>query len=55
MERRTFIAIAGGGGLGFLLPYALYQFLSEGIYAGRIGVKNYLAYGPECTGERSLA
>lgn len=47
MERRTFIAIVGGGGLGLLLPYSLYRFLSEGIHAGRIGVKNYLQYGPQ--------
>jgi len=46
MERRTFIAIVGGGGIGILLPYAIYRSLSGGVHAS-IGVKDYLKYGPQ--------
>jgi DMSO/TMAO reductase YedYZ molybdopterin-dependent catalytic subunit len=46
MERRTFIAIVGGGGIGLLLPYAFYRYLSGGIQP-RIGVKDYLPDGPQ--------
>jgi len=46
MERRTFIAIVGGGGIGILLPYAIYRNLSGGVHP-YIGVKDYLKYGPQ--------
>jgi len=47
VERRTFIAIAAGGGVGFLLPYTFYRYLANGLRAGRIGVKNFLKDGPQ--------
>ncbi|HEX9760150.1 MAG TPA: molybdopterin-dependent oxidoreductase, partial [Candidatus Acidoferrales bacterium] len=47
MERRTFIAIAGGAGLGILLPYALYRNISSGLGLRRIGVSDYLSSGPQ--------
>ncbi len=47
MDRRRFISIAGGAGLGILLPYAVYRSLSYGFGGGRVNVKNYLKYGPE--------
>ena len=47
MERRRFIAIAGGAGLGILLPYGLYRALMEGANVGSIGVKNFLNEGPQ--------
>src|SRR5882724_2252423 len=47
MERRRFIAIAGGAGLGILLPYAVYRALSYGFGGGRINVKNYEKFGPQ--------
>jgi DMSO/TMAO reductase YedYZ molybdopterin-dependent catalytic subunit len=47
MERRTFIAIAGAGGVGLLLPYAFYNYLAMGTNIRRIGVKNYLGDGPQ--------
>jgi len=47
MERRTFIAVLGGGTAGILVPYAFYRYLSEGIRAGHVGVKDYLRDGPQ--------
>src|SRR5260221_2278268 len=47
MERRRFISIAGGAGLGILLPYAVYRSLSYGFGGGRVNVKNYEKFGPE--------
>ena len=47
MDRRRFISIAGGAGLGILLPYAVYRSLAYGFGGGRVNVKNYLKFGPE--------
>jgi len=47
MDRRRFISIAGGAGLGILLPYAVYRSLSYGFGGGRVNVKNYEKFGPE--------
>src|SRR5260370_20710083 len=47
MERRRFISIAGGAGLGILLPYAVYRSLSYGFGGLRVGVKDYEKFGPE--------
>src|SRR6266550_452698 len=47
MERRRFIAIAGGAGLGILLPYAVYRSLSYGFGGGHISVKEYEQFGPQ--------
>src|SRR3984893_9559693 len=47
MERRRFISIAGGAGLGILLPYAVYRSLSYGFGGARVNVKNYQKLGPE--------
>ncbi len=41
MDRRRFISIAGGAGLGILLPYAVYRSLSYGFGAGHVNVKGY--------------
>src|ERR1035438_5356437 len=47
MERRRFISIAGGAGLGILIPYAVYRSLSYGFGGLRVNVKNYENFGPE--------
>ena len=47
MERRRFIAIAGGAGVGILLPYAFYRYLQAGTNVGRIGVRDFLKDGPQ--------
>ncbi len=47
MERRRFISIAGGVGVGVLLPYAFYRYLMAGSEAGNVGVKAYLKEGPQ--------
>jgi DMSO/TMAO reductase YedYZ molybdopterin-dependent catalytic subunit len=47
MERRRFLSIVGGGGVGILLPYAFYRYLENGLEAGHVGVKEYLKYGPQ--------
>jgi len=47
MDRRRFITIAGGGGVGILLPYALYRYLEAGMGLSRVGVKDYLNDGPQ--------
>jgi len=47
MDRRRFISIAGGAGIGILLPYAFYKYLMAGTNVSRVGVKDYLKYGPE--------
>jgi len=47
MERRTFISIAGGIGVGVLLPYAFYRYLAEGTNVLPIGVRDYLDDGPQ--------
>jgi DMSO/TMAO reductase YedYZ molybdopterin-dependent catalytic subunit len=47
MERRRFISIAGGAGLGILIPYAVYRSLSYGFGGLRVNVKNYEKFGPQ--------
>jgi DMSO/TMAO reductase YedYZ molybdopterin-dependent catalytic subunit len=47
MERRRFISIVGGAGLGILIPYAVYRSLEYGFGGGHINVKEYEKYGPE--------
>ncbi len=47
MERRTFIAIVGAGGVGILLPYAFYRYLMAGTNLQHIGVKRFLNDGPQ--------
>jgi DMSO/TMAO reductase YedYZ molybdopterin-dependent catalytic subunit len=47
MERRRFLRIVAGGGVGLMLPYALYHYLEAGMNSGHIGVKDYLKYGPQ--------
>jgi DMSO/TMAO reductase YedYZ molybdopterin-dependent catalytic subunit len=46
MERRTVIAVLGGGSIGLLLPYAFYRYLSGGVHP-YTGVKEYLRDGPQ--------
>jgi DMSO/TMAO reductase YedYZ molybdopterin-dependent catalytic subunit len=47
MDRRKFISIVGGAGVGILLPYALHRYLALGTSAGRIGVKDFLKDGAQ--------
>jgi DMSO/TMAO reductase YedYZ molybdopterin-dependent catalytic subunit len=47
MDRRRFISIAGGAGLGILLPYAVYRSLAYGFGAGHVNVEGYEQFGPE--------
>jgi DMSO/TMAO reductase YedYZ molybdopterin-dependent catalytic subunit len=47
MDRRRFISIAGGAGLGILLPYAVYRSMSYGFGAGHVNVKAYEQFGPQ--------
>ncbi len=47
MERRRFISIVGGAGIGVLLPYAVYRYLNSGLNVSRVGVKKYLNDGPQ--------
>jgi DMSO/TMAO reductase YedYZ molybdopterin-dependent catalytic subunit len=45
MDRRRFISVAGGAGVGLLLPYALYRYLSYGFGGEHINVKAYEQFG----------
>jgi DMSO/TMAO reductase YedYZ molybdopterin-dependent catalytic subunit len=47
MDRRRFISILGGAGVGILLPYAFYRYLMGGRGVRHIGVKEFLKYGPQ--------
>src|SRR5271169_6195445 len=47
MDRRRFISIVGGAGLGILIPYGVYRSLSYGFGGLRVNVKNYEQFGPE--------
>jgi DMSO/TMAO reductase YedYZ molybdopterin-dependent catalytic subunit len=47
MDRRRFISVAGGAGVGLLLPYALYRYLSYGFGGEHINVKAYEQFGPQ--------
>ncbi len=45
MDRRRFISIVGGAGVGILLPYALHRYLAMGTNVSRVGVKDFLKDG----------
>jgi hypothetical protein len=45
MERRHFISIAGGLGLGLLIPGAIYRYPLKGRNIGDAGVRQYLNDG----------
>jgi DMSO/TMAO reductase YedYZ molybdopterin-dependent catalytic subunit len=47
MDRRRFISVAVGAGVGLLLPYALYRYLSYGFGGEHINVKAYEQFGPQ--------
>jgi DMSO/TMAO reductase YedYZ molybdopterin-dependent catalytic subunit len=47
MERRRFVAIAGGVGAGLLIPAAVYRYLMRGINVGDAEVRKYLNDGPD--------
>jgi hypothetical protein len=48
MDRRRFISIAGGAGLGLLIPYAIYRSLSYGFGSGGgVNVEDYEQFGPQ--------
>src|SRR5712692_11406708 len=47
MDRRRFITIAGGAGVGILLPYAFYRYLEAGMGLSSVGVKDFLNDGPQ--------
>jgi DMSO/TMAO reductase YedYZ molybdopterin-dependent catalytic subunit len=47
MERRHFISVAGGLGLGLLIPGAIYRYLIKGTNIGDAGVRMYLKDGPQ--------
>src|SRR6202158_2854322 len=47
MDRRRFISIGGGAGLGTLLAYAVYRSLAYGFGASYVNVKGYEKFGPE--------
>ena len=47
MERRHFISITGGLGLGLLIPGAVYRYLMRGVNVGDADVRGYLNYGAQ--------
>lgn len=47
MERRHFISIAGGLGLGLLIPGAVYRYMMRGINVGNADVHAYLKDGAQ--------
>ncbi len=47
MDRRRFISVPGGAGLGVLMPYALYRSLAYGYGARHVNVGAYEKFGPE--------
>src|SRR6185503_16245137 len=48
MDRRRFISIADGAGLGLLIPYAIYRSLSYGFGSGGgVNVEDYEQFGPQ--------
>jgi DMSO/TMAO reductase YedYZ molybdopterin-dependent catalytic subunit len=46
MDRRRFISMAAGAGVGVLLPLSLYRYMMEGTNVEHAGVREYLKYGP---------
>jgi DMSO/TMAO reductase YedYZ molybdopterin-dependent catalytic subunit len=47
MERRHFISIAGGLGLGILIPGAVYRYMMNGVNVGDADVRAYLKDGAQ--------
>lgn len=47
MERRHFISIAGGLGIGLLIPGAFYRYLMNGLNAGDANLRAYLKDGAQ--------
>jgi len=47
MERRHFISIAGGLGLGLLIPGAVYRYMMRGVNVGNADVHAYLKDGAQ--------
>ncbi len=47
MERRHFISIAGGLGLGLLIPGAIYRYLMHGVNVASFGLSAYINDGPQ--------
>ena len=47
MERRHFISIAGGLGLGLLIPGLAYRYMMRGVNAGDANIRAYLKDGPQ--------
>ena len=47
MDRRRFISIAAGAGVGVLLPLAAYRAMMHGTNVGYVNVKAYLKDGPQ--------
>jgi DMSO/TMAO reductase YedYZ molybdopterin-dependent catalytic subunit len=45
MERRHFISVTGGLGLGLLISGAVYRYLMRGVNVGDADVRGYLNYG----------
>src|SRR5258708_11871832 len=46
MERRHFISVAGGLGLGLLIPGVVYRYLMRGTNVGNANIRAYLNDGP---------
>lgn len=47
MERRHFISVAGGLGLGLLIPGAVYRYMMRGVNVGNADVRAYLKDGAQ--------
>jgi len=47
MDRRRFISIAAGAGVGVLIPLAAYRAMMHGTNVGYVNVKAYLKDGPQ--------
>lgn len=47
MERRQFIAIAGGLGIGLVIPGLAYRYLMHGTNVGDAGIRNFANAGPQ--------
>jgi hypothetical protein len=47
MERRHFISVAGGLGLGLLIPGVIYHFFMRGTNVGDTNIRTYVKGGPQ--------
>jgi len=47
MERRHFISVAGGLGIGLLIPGVVYRYLMRGTNVGNANIRAYLNAGPQ--------